>query len=112
MAKASGHSLSLLSFSIPCYTQRFDEDTIQLKFPLHLLHYFSSNFLLIKSIPPPFHPVFLLSCYLISAMSKTFLKSHLPTERNKLICLELSLADSKSSDYPWLSWGGLFSKPQ
>lgn len=57
MAKASGHSLLLLSFSIQCYTQRFDEDSKETSPALYLSHYFSRHFLLIKSIPAPFHPV-------------------------------------------------------
>lgn len=57
MAKASGHSLLLLSFSIQGYTQRFDEDSKETSPALYLSHYFSRHFLLIKSIPAPFHPV-------------------------------------------------------
>lgn len=72
------------------------------------------------STPAPFHPVF-YSHITWDQLSATPISNPTYQEKNKqtnkqnttkTICLDLFLAQSKPSDYLWLTWYGLISKPQ
>lgn len=109
MGKASGHSPLLLPFSIQCYR---DLMKIQYRWSFLCICHFSRYFLLTKSIPAPFHPVFYchVTWYQLWANEPCF-KSQPPAERKNLSVWSSPSRDSKPSDHPWLSWYGLFSKP-